>query len=190
MSDMWIDVRIPYEPNGKLCTACNRIMETTQAPWVLILDHDVYLCNPFWYQICLHTVSKIGYKAGWITCVTNNIANGKQLAPGVNRKTDDLIYHINFGAEIWKKNGLSVKRVSGNLSGLFILTHKQAWLDAGGFKSRGGNEMCVDTNYAKDLQEAGYKLYVMTGLYVYHYWKVRKKMLKDLYTLKPFKEEG
>ena len=80
---MWIDVKIPYEPDDKLAEAYNRAMVNTTAPWVLLLDHDVFLAlNPHWYEMCLEVVERVDNDVGMITCVTNGNSDRAQ-GPGV-----------------------------------------------------------------------------------------------------------
>jgi hypothetical protein len=65
-----IDVRIPFEPGGKLGEDYNRIMRETPHDWVLLLDHDVILSvNPIWYWICQQAIQN--YCFGMATCYTN-----------------------------------------------------------------------------------------------------------------------
>ena len=49
----WIDVRIPYEPGAKLAFAYNRAMQTSTSEWVALLDHDLFICNPHWYDMMM-----------------------------------------------------------------------------------------------------------------------------------------
>ena len=166
-----IDVRIPYCPGYKLGEAYNKAMETVE-DWVLFLDHDIFLLNPNWYSMLENAVRQVGHKAGWITCVTNRIACLGQRVRMKN-DTDDLKRHRRVAMRLWKKHGamlieypLRNKRGRPQfLSGFFMLTHKEAWKKVGGFST---GFIGVDNNYAIGLNEAGYKFYVMPGLYVYH----------------------
>lgn len=180
---MHIDVCIPYELNSRLGRACNRAMEQAK-DWVLILDHDIFLCNPNWYTICLNAINTVGKKAGWITCMTNNIPaicqNINNIYKGVPTN-NDLEQHILFAKKINQQFGDAPEEVLGNsekgpdFCGYFILTHKEAWKKAGGFK----DDFYIDCWYGWKLYEIGYKLYRIPGLYVYHLENEKKRLWEN-----------
>lgn len=165
---MHIDVRIPYEPGKALGYSCNRALETVE-DWVLILDHDVFLVNPHWYDISLRAIETVGHAAGFITCVTNAIGCPLQRAHVGN--SQDMDFHLQTAMEIETAQSGIVEEINGTrhvFSGFFILTHKKAWLDAGGFENK---FIGMDNAYHRAVVRAGYKAYVMRDLYVYHRYK-------------------
>jgi len=179
---LWIQTCIPYERGDNLCYACNRVMETSSAPWVLILDHDVYLdCNPLWYEICLEAIKRVGDNAGWITCLTNRISNTWQHLYGTDEESEDMSYHIHIAQQCWKRYGMTMLEIKHKLSGFFILTNKKAWEASGGFKpmwAKGAgviSGMSADTSFSNGLDRTDYKKYVLLGLYVFHFYKVKNK---------------
>lgn len=171
---MYIDTRIVYEPGEgnnffvNLGFAYNRAMKLSK-DWVLFLDQDVFLINRDWYKIALNAIDQVGHEAGFITCVTNRIGNTLQIVPGIRGLPDDLTMHDTISQERWEMYGNTVEDITDKtdkLSGFFILTHKQAWKDVGGFKE--GQINAFDTAYCLSVKQAGYKLYLIPGLYVYH----------------------
>ncbi len=162
-SNPYIEVFIPYEPCKHLGHAYNRAIDFSE-DWVLLLDHDTFLCNPNWYEMCLHAIVDVGHKAGWISAVTNRAANGSQKAPGAPT-SENLVEHIQFAEQLYNQYGTELTEpLNPEFTGFFILTHRQAWYDVGGFDLA----FHCDGNYAKKLLEHNYKLYVMPGLYLYH----------------------
>jgi len=177
----YIHVCIPFEPGRKLAFAYDRAMENSPTEWTLILDHDLYFCNPLWYIMSLNAIKQLeGKKVGWITAKTNRIGNKSQLYP-VPNDNDNLNYHIEIASKLYKKNKNLLSLVKGNPSGFFILTNKTACADVGGFDDIGKGLSGVDNNYSKKLRAKGYGLYVMEGLYLYHYYKKRKKELYKMF---------
>lgn len=164
----FIDVRIPYEPGKQLGFAYNRAMQTV-SDWALFLDHDVLLCNPEWYSICQKTIRRVGHSAGFITCVTNRIGCSHQQKgsfPG-----DDIKKHISVAASLYLAHNDTLYETASKdspFSGFFILTHKQAWKDAGGFIN---GFLGVDNAYYHALHNLNYKTYVMLELYAYHIYR-------------------
>lgn len=173
---LYIDTRIVYEPNKKgekdnfseLGYAYNRAMKTVE-DWVLFLDQDIYLCNRDWYSICLNAVKEVGYKAGWITAVTNRIGNSFQGVKGLRTAPDDLTIHDKISQIQYKKYGNTIEDITDithKLGGFFILTHKKAWHNAGGFNEE--RRSGFDKDYCLRILAAGYSIYRLPGLYVYH----------------------
>jgi glycosyltransferase involved in cell wall biosynthesis len=172
---LWIDVQIPYEPNKKLAYAYNRAMENTTAEWVLFLDHDLFICNPHWYQMCLTAIEVLkGKDVGWITARCNRIACPPQRVKPPE-DSDDIKYHIGIAKQLYQKFGNQLTKTDALLSGFFILTSKAAWWRAGGFKDVGKGISQIDNDYSRRIMEAGFEQYVMDGLYFYHLWKRLKK---------------
>lgn len=176
---MLIDVKIAYEQGRKLARAYNRAMETATTEWVLLLDWDLFACNPFWYDMCVEAVKQVeGAKppAGVITCVTNRIGNPAQKATDAP-ESDDVLEHMRYAKALYGRYGNEVKRIPGALSGFFMLTNKTAWRAAGGFDEGRQRLLGVDNFYSRDLNRAGYALYGMPGLYYYHIYR-RKKLVR------------
>lgn len=157
----------------KIGYAYNRAMEKA-GDWCLILDHDLFICNPNWYEISLAAIEKVGHQAGWITGMANRNAPGAQTDVGC--PDDDIIKHIKYAEQVWNKYKFELVEYSAfEFCGFFILTHKQAWLDAGKFKE---DKPYVDGDYSKALVKAGYKGYVMKGLYFYHLERAKAQAWK------------
>lgn len=165
MGNPFIEVVLPYEPCKHCGMAYNRAMEHA-SDWVLILDHDLFLCNPNWYEAFLDAAMKIGHKAGWISAVTNRCATGVQKSPGCPSESDDLIDHIRWAEKVWGQHGSAAVRNDSMYCGHTILTHKEAWEKVGKFQETHGFE--ADADYSERLLKHGYELYVMPGNYVYH----------------------
>ena len=162
----FIEVVIPYEPCKNAGIAYNRAMDRAH-DWVLIMDHDLFLCNPSWYEIFLDAIIRLGHKAGWISAVTNRIPFGPQKSQGCPAISDNLIDHIRWAEKVWNDHGSATVQNNGyGYCGFTILTHKEAWQKVGGFPEDQGFH--VDGNYAKKIYEAGYGMYIMPGNYVYH----------------------
>jgi len=176
--NLWIDVKIPYEPGCLLADAYNRSMENTLAEWVLFLDHDLFICNPFWYDMCLDAIKQLkDKKVGWISAKCNRLSCDEQKYQG---KTDnnDIINHIETAKGLYNKKGNLLTKTDAILSGFFILTNKTAWKAVGGFKDMNKNIFGVDNEYKRDLTKGGFDLYIMEGLYFYHLYRQKAKAFK------------
>ncbi len=180
----WIDTKVPYEPDSRLAYAYNRAMENTSAPWVLLLDQDVFLCNPYWYRMCLDVIDQLRESnVGMITCVSNGIHRANKTPQKAEKiiRTDRIDQHIEVARELYRKYGSQVKKISWKkITGFFMLIKKEVWQKIK-FKDQGAGLGYVDWDFSARLLEAGYEIYLMLGLYVYHrrglrgVWKERKR---------------
>jgi GT2 family glycosyltransferase len=166
---MFIDVRIPWEPGKRLGYACNRMFNTVD-DWGLILDWDVMLLNIKWYDICLKTIVKVGHNAGLISCVTNRI--GCPLQKYGLGQSDNIDENILIASEIAKKYEGKIDDVTdkpNKLSGMFFLTRRKVWDEVGGVPDE--KFIGMDNYYHDRVKEAGYKIYIMKDLYVFHNYR-------------------
>lgn len=178
---MWIDVKIPYEPKGKLAEAYNRAIVSSKAPWVLLLDHDVFLgLNPHWYDMCLETIKSVPInKVGMISCVTNGNV-GRAQEPYIHDKTPDIDEQVLLAKAAYDKYGLTLQKAENKyLAGYFMLVNRKAWQHIR-FQNQDKGVNKVDHDFCQRLLDGGWEIMVMKGLYVYHRKHVRKlKWNKD-----------
>lgn len=160
---MKIDVRIPFEPGGRLGEDYNRVMEETKHDWVLFLDHDVFLCNPHWYHLCQFSIQSQP-KAGMFSCWTNNLGDTPQRHPDAP-VTHCLIEHKKFARVIWDQYQYSLTGI-GKCSGMLMLISKKAWGAVGCFPAQGLFK--EDWTFTKRLVKGGFQVFRIDGLYVYH----------------------
>ena len=172
-----LTTRIPYEPGKMLGYAYKKEMETVK-DWCLFVDHDVFLSlNPFWNDICRNAIEQVGHTAGLITCYTNAIGCPLQKIPTVPSLKDDMNYHFALAEKVYSRNKGQVIDITDEakkwkLSGMFILTHKEAFQKVLSLYDLPDNKFLGFDNYYGDrLRECGYRLYRMNDLYVYHGYK-------------------
>jgi len=160
-----IDVRIPFTTKGNLGHEVNRIMLETKQNWVLLIDHDVFLCHPHWYYMCQKAID-LYPDTGLFTCWTNrSVALDKRMDIAVDSNNMEDHYYeakrlfLRFGYECTKVTDLYC-------SGAFMLIRKIAWEASGGYPGHGiENEVCI---FAKRLIENKWKIRLMQGMYIYH----------------------
>jgi len=177
---MHIDIVIPFETKRRLGESMNKTMERLdEGDWCIFLDSDALMLtmHELWYSACIDVIHKIGYEAGFVSCVTNRIGNQWQMAENPI-DNDDIKCHFKFAHELWKKYGTEYITPSHGqlLSGVFIMTHKRAWMDAGRFN----DGWKVDNWYDKAIVKAGYKRVIMQGVYCYHIYKKKNEWMEEL----------
>jgi len=146
----------------------NILMESAPCEWVMFHDHDIFLANPRWFDIVCSNIEKVP-DAGLLTCMTNRLGNQQQLVPVARGLKEDFYDHWTVARMI--ENNESPIEATRLISGIVMVTNKTAWRAAGGFRA-GGGIIGVDTTYHGKIAAAGFKVYIMTNLYVYHKYRV------------------
>ena len=147
----------------------NQIMESAPCEWVVFHDHDIYWANRNWYNIIQESIELIP-DAGLFTCVTNRIGNSEQKV-ATDKANNDIKYHMQLALEIEKREPRLIDLTDHRkISGLVMVTNKTAWKASGGFRERSGY-IGVDNCYHGRIRKAGYKIYLMNNLYVYHWYR-------------------
>jgi GT2 family glycosyltransferase len=165
---MILDVRVPFAPDGNLGAAYNRAMETVDH-WAVLLDDDVFLrVQPQWYDIICKAIARYGKDCGLATCVTNRIGCPQQRCVDAP-KSDNIIEHMDYAKRRFDKYGyLAVEIPRVKPSGMVMVTSRRVWEKAGKFPN---GFLGLDNRYAQQVKNAGFKVYLIEGLYVYHSYK-------------------
>ena len=168
---MWIDVKIPFNERGRLAMAYNRALEQSSSEWVLILDHDVFLCNPYWYNMCLEAITalQVDPKAVCVGCTCGGERHIRTMKQAQWIPNSDIEYHIEQAKERYLKHGTRLVRIDEHTAGYFMLLKREVALKIGfvqDSKNRGINN--IDVDFGDRLLSAGYHIYSMPGLYIYH----------------------
>lgn len=159
-----ITVLTPWREDANLGLAYNESME--RAPpgsWVSFKDHDAMFTTGQWgYQVkeaiaCMPT-------AGAFVGMTNRIAAPWQRCG--DEKSNDLAYHRAFGAQRKKVRTLLDITDTKGWGGVFFVLSRDAWERVGGFAHGLG---CVDHSIHFRLRDAGYRIWLIEGLYLYHW---------------------
>lgn len=171
MGQTRIEVHIPYALDGDLAREYNTTVHNANTDWVLLLDHDVFVSlNPLWYRMCIDAVNSVGNSVGMITCVEYG-RNGFDLeVPNVG----DIDTQIQYAKELYRKYGNELVEVENyRRAGFFMLVRKDI-VDRFPFLSQGKGVNKIDHDFCRRITEAGYRIMIMKGLYVYHRRGVRK----------------
>lgn len=170
---------IPFRNDTNLGRAYNDVMELIGLDdWACFLDHDVMFTTFEWYR---QLEAAIRFEPrGTFTGVTNRIYCPWQRANEADPQNHDIMYHRKIGAERLKNRYLTdVTQAPGRfgLGGFILCISKHAWLDAGGFVD---GQLCVDHNMHFALRRIGRPVYLIEGLYMYHYARGAGEKYKDI----------
>lgn len=113
-------------------------------------------------------------ECGVFVCMTNRIGCEWQCLPGVNKEDHDMRYHRRLGEKLQAEQYGKIEDVSNVhpgkvLGGVLILIRKDVWKKVGGFKTDG--ILGVDNHLHWACQKHGEKVYLMKGIYTYHWYR-------------------
>lgn len=160
-----IHVVMPFAPDLNLGGAYNRWMESLpDDAWACFLDHDMMWTTPHWYA---QLVEAIAFRpaAGAFTACTNRIASPWQKAEEV-ADCDDIAYHRKIGEARRARRTLLDITCTKGFGGVVTLLSKAAWREAGGYAD---GMYCVDHSLFFRLVARGRRVFMLDGLYVYHF---------------------
>ena len=166
---MTLITAIAYDVERDLGRAYNEIVSRLRpGDHVVFLDHDAVFTTRDWYQQLLAAIERHP-EAGMFGAMTNRIGNRQQVPPGAPAG-HDMAAHRVFGAALQKQHGTDVIDVTKGhaLSGVVMCF--TADVLATNFKFASGF-MGVDNQAHRDVVRAGKRVYLLPGLYVYHWYR-------------------
>jgi len=141
------------------------------------LDHDVLMTTYFWKKQINEVVNKYPECSMFLaTCNRLNEMSIHQRIANL-KDTNDIEYHREVGQLRWDEYGVEIIDYSipkpCHFSGFLMLIRKSLWKKIGGFKAwnEKSNILGIDSRLHQDLYEAGEKVYVMKGIYLYHWYR-------------------
>lgn len=165
---MWIDVHIPFDENNRLARAYNRALANGISEWVLFLDHDVFLCNPHWYEMCLEAIHSLQNdpKAVCIGCMCGGERHKQTMESGFI-PTADIDYYIKESIKHYQTYGNLLQQIHEHVPGYFMLLKREIAREIG-FHQVKNTINNIDQDFGNRLLKVGYHIYLMRGLYIYH----------------------
>ncbi len=136
--------------------------------YMIFIDHDAKPTTYDWH-LQIEQIIKENPKVGAFTCKTNRVHCKWQLAQ-VDRKSNDMEYHRNEGQRILSRFKTSVSNVTTKspMSGVMIVLRKSVWKKIQGFQD---GMLGVDNDFHKRLRKMKEPLYLMNGIYLYHWYR-------------------
>jgi len=159
-----IQTMMPFDTGMNLGSAYNRAMELLpDYGWMVALDHDAMWTTRHWFRQIEEAIA-FRPDAGAFTAMTNRIASPWQQIG--DRDNHDIAHHRRFGAERMKVRTLLDVTQTKGFGGVVLVISKAAWRRVGGFAD---GMLCVDHQMHFALRDLGYHVWLIEGLYVYHW---------------------
>jgi len=154
----------PFSPTMNLGRAYNDAMERLpEDGWAVFLDHDACWTTRDWYRQIEEAV-QAKPDAGLFTAVANRI--GPKWQQAGERDCHDIARHRVFGKARTRVRTMLDATDTKGIGGVVMVISRRAWAEVGGFAA---GMMCVDHRMHFAQRDAGRRIYVIEGLYVYHW---------------------
>jgi len=160
----------PTEPKN-LGNTYNQYMELlpNDDDWACFLDHDaVWTTNNWYVQLQKVVEDEKNKEYGLYSVLCSKIGNSHQMLQR-SAGNHDYSYHRKLGEKQEKEHFAEVTEAIRQISGVVMLTQKKIWKEVGGFLNRGF--FGRDTSYHGLITQAGYKVGIIQGVYVYHWYR-------------------
>jgi len=164
---------IPWDSNKNIADAYNRVMETLPSDddFACFIDADAMFLHPMFGKQLSDIVHKYP-DCGLFTATTNRIGCDWQRAGAIG--SDDIKDHREFAHSVYQVQYDSVTEAPHAstkklMSGVLIMIKKSLWKKIGGFK--GDGMLGVDNQLHIDVSNAGEKILLMDGVYIYHWYR-------------------
>jgi hypothetical protein len=162
---------LPWDSNKNIGKYLNEVMsKLDDDDWLCIMDCDTIHTTTYFGKY-IEDVIDNNPEYSLFTCYTNRIACTWQISPNSDWDSDDMVYHRNLGEKLWNENKTKVIDVTNNslLSGILMLLNKRTWVTMGKFEENMLHGF--DNNVHTKVKNSGLKVGLMTGIYVYHWYR-------------------
>ena len=155
---------MPFRSDKNLGRAYNDCMKLLGPDdWAIFFDHDCMPSTSQWHNQFAEAIAFMPH-AGAFVAMTNRIASPWQRIG--DKRSNDIAAHRAFGAErLQVRTLLDISETKG-FGGVMFALSKAAWEEAGGFAD---GMFCVDHSIFFRLRAKGRSVFLIEGLYVYHF---------------------
>ena len=163
----------PYSLNKNLGAAYNEYMRLLPCDddYACFIDADAMFLNPL-FGTQINTIITNNPNVGMFTAVTNRVGNPRQCYKNKISKDANIIHHKDISSLLCKKSPYRLSKIDYPISGHLMIIQKKVW------NHFHFNEdlkiLGVDNDISNRLLNAGYKIYLMQGVYLFHYYRLNE----------------
>ncbi len=175
----------PFSVKGNFGELCNQYCKlvSNEEDWICITDGDVLFLTSNYGKQLEDIIEK--YKnenVGLFTCLVNRTGALQQCYNGIISEDPNILNHKRIAIQLQKEKYYDVVELSHIISGHLMLFKKKTFDFVNGFpdeitdkmKSKGitKNILACDNRFSNRILKNGYKIYLMTGVYMLHYYRM------------------
>lgn len=165
----------PFDRNKNIGAHYNQCMNLlNDGDYAVFVDGDTQFLT-YHYGQQLYDITEKHPNVGVFTCFTNRVNCRWQILPGVDQDTNDILYHRKIAQNQEDKFKGIIADVTNHspMSGVFMMISKQHFNKIGKFPEEG--MLGIDNWLHEATRKVGGKVYLMQGLYIYHYYRNNNK---------------
>lgn len=161
-----------YSLEKDIGKAYNYEMSLVQDPedWVCLMDGDVCFLVPC-YGAQINSIIQSHPDTGMFTCLTNRVGELSQCYSGEISENTDMFQHHIIARTLQNDYYSEVKEITKPISGHLMIMQKKTWDEGFKFEENVGI-LGVDTLMSRKLLNAGKKILLMKGVYVFHLYRL------------------
>lgn len=162
----------PYDVTRNFGRAINEACQVCQPDeWICIRDGDTLFLNPDWGVQIEEALFLHGTQFDLIGCMTNRLNDEHQLHNGIFSDESDIRVHMRIARELQLKNASNVEPTMGDIAAMFMLIPYRI-ISAWKFEE---NRIDFDRDFSQAMRLNGMRLGLMTGLYIFHLYRMWAK---------------
>lgn len=161
----------PYATDKNIGGALNEFCSMVpDGDWICLQDGDIMYLTPDWGKQISEAVMKHGDRYDLIGCMTNRLARPIQRHQGEFSNDHDIRNHYRIAKDLSEQNWAEVKDITSSryIAGMFMLFPKTTWNKVKFIE----DNIAFDDQFSKGVIRARGRLGLMTGLYVYHLYRL------------------
>ena len=177
----------PFNKDGNFGDEINKYcrLVPSEEDYICILDGDcMFLTHNFGKQLEDIVEKYKNDNIGLFTCLVNRTGTLRQCFNGVISEDPNIRNHRNIAIQLQKERYDQVVELKEFISGHLMLFKKKTWEFVGYFadsvsermqvKGINKNILGVDNRFSRRILKNGYKIYLMTGVYLFHYYRLNE----------------
>ena len=171
-----MNIYIPFTKDKNLGREVTKLVTQSTDEHVIIQDGDVMQLNSF-YGNRIQQAVDANPEFSLFTCYVNRIGCQVQVSKMSDWFSNDIRFHRDVADAHWNKYATSVKDVTDGdlLSGHMYVINTEAFKDVIPLPDI---SLGIDNEIHRKLREAGHKVGLMEGIYVYHWYRGGNKANK------------
>ena len=141
--------------------------------WVCLRDIDTL---PPYHEVFFYAVEEIAKQGEYdlVSCVTNRLGLVDQLHERKISNDFDMQKHREIAKQLYKENGISVKKTLRGVGGLMMLFSKKIWDKVGGFPEGAISIQgkFFDWHFCQSVYKQKGKIGIAQGIYLFHCYRM------------------
>ncbi len=160
---------------GKAINDAIQVLHIPSTDWLVLTDMDAMWLLPDSKAQVERILATTPYDV--LGCMTNRIRSREQLVGGVFNEDDRIREHIKIAETCRANAGDMVKECySGVVAAFCMCFRASVWEKVGGFEE---GTITFDSVFCRRARELGYKIGIMSGVYVWHSYRLMSSNPKN-----------